>query len=539
MSHLTNAWLLLSLVLPSEPLLAQTHPLDPVSGAELRRGLAVLRSSGLLSTGTDLASLSLKEPAKAAVLAGQALPRQLAAVTYGAATNRTTEVTIDLGTDRIVDSRVVPGVTPQHLSRDHRDAGEILRRDTGWRGLLSGREKNPDSVEIFAYPIGAFGPAGATDRLAIVRVDGIIAYLNLTKRRVYRLVDAGGPGPGDAESPFDPARLVATRDPSPPKTELRGSAGFQRSGYAVEWDQWSFRIGLAPKEGLLLYQAAFGAKPNRRSVLYKASLSELWVPYGDRGQRDFYLNAFDIGEVGIARYGRPEVTAADCPSHAEFIPIAYLDPAAEVVEVDRGFCLYERDGGTAWRHGTEGRRQRQLVLSSVFRIDNYDYGVNWIFHQDGTLEAEVILTGIMNVRPSDHAIVTAAVPDTSYSTLVAPHVEAMHHQHFFSFRLDLDVAEAGGNSVVEMNTVAPPRGPANPHGNAIQLRQTVLTRELAARRDLNLASHRSGGWPAGRRRTGWASRSATRCGREKTRCRTPAPKPARSSAPAMPVIMSG
>ena len=45
----------------------------------------MLRSAGLLSAGTDLASLSLKEPAKAAVLAGRALPRQLAAVTYDAA----------------------------------------------------------------------------------------------------------------------------------------------------------------------------------------------------------------------------------------------------------------------------------------------------------------------------------------------------------------------------------------------------------------------------------------------------------------------
>ncbi len=116
-----NAWLILGLVLPGGPLLGQAHPLDPASGTELRRGLAVLRSSGVLSAGTDLASLSLKEPAKAAVLAGRTMSRQLAAVTYDATANRTAEVTIDLGSDRIVDSRVVPGVTPQHLSRDNRD----------------------------------------------------------------------------------------------------------------------------------------------------------------------------------------------------------------------------------------------------------------------------------------------------------------------------------------------------------------------------------------------------------------------------------
>ena len=67
-------------------------------------------------------------------------------------------------------------------------------------------------------------------------------------------------------------------------------------------------------------------------------------------------------------------------------------------ELPRAIALYERDGGVLWRHGRNSRRARQLVLSSFVRVDEYDYGFNWIFHEDGTLAMEVLLTGRMNVK---------------------------------------------------------------------------------------------------------------------------------------------
>jgi primary-amine oxidase len=41
----------------------------------------------------------------------------------------------------------------------------------------------------------------------------------------------------------------------------------------------------------------------------------------------------------------------------------------------------------------------------------------------------------------------------SFGTLVHPHVEATNHQHFFVFRLDMDIDGEQNNSVMEMNTV--------------------------------------------------------------------------------------
>src|SRR5262249_18296437 len=157
--------------------------------------------------------------------------------------------------------------------------------------------------------------------------------------------------------------------------------------------------------------------------------------------------------------------------------------------VPRAVALYERDGGILWKHydlGTghnETRRARELVLSWIATVGNYDYGFNWIFHQDGTLEMDIILTGIMQTKGvtgiGDH-----------HSDLVMKDVSATHHHHFFNFRLDLDIDGAGGNSVAELNTEGIPAGPGNPFGNAFVTKEQVFQTEKEARRLCNMATSR-------------------------------------------------
>jgi primary-amine oxidase len=77
-----------------------------------------------------------------------------------------------------------------------------------------------------------------------------------------------------------------------------------------------------------------------------------------------------------------------------------------------------------------------------------------------------------------------------YSHLVGKNLAAPHHQHFFTFRLDMDVDGAAGNRVVEMNSAAIPMGPRNVYGGAFQMVETPLATEREAQRNLNLASGR-------------------------------------------------
>ncbi len=57
---------------------------------------------------------------------------------------------------------------------------------------------------------------------------------------------------------------------------------------------------------------------------------------------------------------------------------------------------------------TSSRRARELVVFSLVTVGNYDYGFNWIFGQDGTLEVQAVLTGIMLTKGVKETIAAVA-----------------------------------------------------------------------------------------------------------------------------------
>src|SRR5262249_54621824 len=142
------------------------------------------------------------------------------------------------------------------------------------------------------------------------------------------------------------------------------------------------------------------------------------------------------------------------------------DEAGVPFVVPRAVALYERDGGLLWKHfdrdnnSNQSRRSRELVLSWIATVGNYDYGFNWVLHQEGTLEMQALLTGIMETKGIDMASASHRAGEAAYGHLVERNLLAVHHQHFFNFRLDMDV-DGTSNSVVEMNTQAEPPSPAD------------------------------------------------------------------------------
>jgi primary-amine oxidase len=161
-------------------------------------------------------------------------------------------------------------------------------------------------------------------------------------------------------------------------------------------------------------------------------------------------------------------------------------------------AIYERDGGILWKHydftteKNETRRARELVLSAVATIGNYDYAINYIFKQDGSMEIDLALTGIMLAKG-----VKEKRADENHSTmkmdasghLVAENVVAPHHQHFFNFRLDFDV-DGVNNSVTEMNSSALPNGANNPYQNGFIMRETLFKTEREAQRVMDMQAAR-------------------------------------------------
>jgi primary-amine oxidase len=225
----------------------------------------------------------------------------------------------------------------------------------------------------------------------------------------------------------------------------------------------------------------------RRSILYSGSVSEIIAPYGDPTFSTWYPR--DEGDYGMGIYSmNSAVQLNDVPGNALFLASTMHDHLGRPVTVPRAIAVYERDGGILWRHANLSRRARQLVVSAQTTIDNYDYQFNWIFNQDGAIEGEVILSGVMNVNGTSLTRDTAhAEGHESFGHLVAPRINAPNHQHFFSYRLDLDV-DGAANTVYTMDTRAPER---NPKGEFFAMTERPLSLEREAMADVSFASMRA------------------------------------------------
>jgi primary-amine oxidase len=80
-------------------------------------------------------------------------------------------------------------------------------------------------------------------------------------------------------------------------------------------------------------------------------------------------------------------------------------------------------------------------LRSIASVGNYDYVIDWVLTETGVIRIDVGSTGIVQVKGVTARSMTdpSAPRDTAYGTLVAPNLTAINHDHFLSFRLDVDI----------------------------------------------------------------------------------------------------
>jgi primary-amine oxidase len=494
-----------------------THPLDPLSKEEIAATVEILKASGKVTDSSRFPMIVLQEPPKAEVLSykpGAAFRREAFVMVYERATNQTFEALLDLNKKSVSSWKEIKGVQPGFLVEDFLLTQQIVTSDPQWQAAMRRRGiSNFQSVQVDAWAAGFFGTDEARDariaravsylndgtKNAYARpIEGVIAYVNLNTKKVYKLIDTGVVAVAKETGELDIKSVGRLREaPKPLQITQPDGASFTLKGQEVRWQNWRFRFSMHPREGLVLHTVGYEDQGKLRSILYRAALSEMVVPYGDSKAGWFFRNAFDEGEYGIGRLALSLEPKIDYPENATLFPAVFAQDNGTAVPLPRAVALYERDGGVLWKHvdyttlpfvHNESRRARQLVLSWFANVGNYEYGFNWVFHQDGVLEMEVQLTGIMAARGIDEDE-NHSSHDSAHAHKVAPNVEAVHHQHFFNFRLDFDV-DGTNNSVVEMNTQAMAAGRDNPYNNAFTMQETALRTEAQAQRQLNLASSR-------------------------------------------------
>jgi primary-amine oxidase len=184
----------------------------------------------------------------------------------------------------------------------------------------------------------------------------------------------------------------------------------------------------------------------------------------------------------------------DCPSNAEYIDGLSPDEHGIPVLRPRLACLFESvSGDPAWRHFENdqvwGRPMRTLVLRTAAVIGNYDYLLDWRFEQDGTIRVAVGATGIIETKgvkektASEHDMGKGA--DDEYGHFVGESTVGVDHDHFFSFRLDLDVD--GQNNTFMADKLEKRELPASTHRKSIWVvKPTIAHTERDAMMDIHL-----------------------------------------------------
>jgi primary-amine oxidase len=486
------------------------HPLVPLSADEIRRAAALVRSDTRLGKRVRFVSIDLNEPAKQAVLdfrPGVAVDREALVCALDHESGVTSEVVVSLTHGSVRSWTERPGVQPSITPEEFVECEAAVKRSPAFREALQKRGiADASLVMVDPWSVGWYGdPAEQGRRLARgfcwVRgtagdngyarpLEGLHPLVDLNAMEVVGLEDLGivplPPEDGNYATEFQrsfrgdlkPLAIVQPEGPS-----------FALQGNALAWQKWHLRIGFTAREGLVLHQVGYEDQGRIRPLLYRASLAEMVVPYGDPSKRHYTKNAFDVGEYGIGTMANSLKLGCDCLGEIRYLDALVATSTGDALRIANAICVHEEDFGVLWRHkdwrtgDAEIRRSRRLVISFFATVGNYDYGFFWYFYQDGRLQFEVKLTGILN---------TAALPPgvkPAYGTLVAPQLYAQIHQHIFNVRLDMEI-DGPSNSVYEVNTRPVPPGPGNPHGNAFVAEPTLLATELGARRQVDPASGR-------------------------------------------------
>ncbi len=477
------------------------HPLDPLTLDEIQQACDMLKTEKSLGNHYKFAQVVLEEPLQSDILHHtKSLHRIVFICILDSKLNETYEANVDLTTGKVIRFEKLPfdkapyGQAPIMLS-DYQTCDRIVKSDPTWRNAMIKRGLSDDKIDLIQ--IDPFAPGyfdieeekgkrlvravsyyrdKITDNGYARPIEGVVAVVDLIKQSVLRVDDDGRHTPIPKEvMNYDEDSISESRPPPKPLdiTQPEGPS-FKVNGWEVEWLGWKFRIGFTPREGLVLHQISF----DNRSIIYRASIPEMVVPYADPSKTREFQAAFDAGENGFGSSSNQLKLGCDCLGQIHYFNVPSADESGNKKLMKHAICMHEEDAGILWKHTDtrtgicETRRARQLIVSFFITIDNYDYGFYYIFGQDGSFKVDVKLTGILQ---------TAAVnPGMTYEwgSKLSDQLVAPMHQHLFNARLHMAV-DGPNNSVDETEFKPLPISDRNPNGVAFGVNHRKLTTEQA------------------------------------------------------------
>ena len=492
------------------------HPLEPLSAAEIASAVTLLRELPVFTATTRVISVILREPAKETVYAwpetaAPAPDREADAVLFDNGLNTAYAVALNLTKESVIAWKTAPEGSQPTLSIDEQVECEqavlasetfraALERQYGitdtslvmvdiWSAGNYGTEE--DSTRRLTRPL-CFLRSDPTDNGYARPIEGIRPVVDLNLMQVIRVEEYGHwPLPPQAGN-YSADRVPNQRNDIKPLviTQPEGPS-YSLDGNVMSWQRWQFVIGFNAREGLTIHDVRYADKGRNRPILYRASLTEMVVPYGDPQPQQARKNAFDVGEYGMGMCANSLRLGCDCLGYITYLDAHLCDSRGGALTIPHAICIHEEDYGILWKHtdrrlpdSPEVRRSRRLVVSSISTVENYEYGFFWYFYQDGNIQFEIKLTGILSLATVHEG------EKPIHGGMIAPLLYAPNHQHFFNVRLDVGI-DGINNTVQQLDAVADPLDEANSFENAFHLQATDLKTELQSLAHLKLETGRT------------------------------------------------
>ncbi|KAG9244149.1 copper amine oxidase [Calycina marina] len=480
---------------------APPHPFDPLSNAEIESAAQIIRTAkGKVAYN----AITLWEPRKQEMMSWLADPEQakrpkrVADVVGIVPGGKVFEALIDLEEKTITKYEELAGVQPLITMEDLQIVEHVVRKDAKVieQCVLSGiPASDMDKVYCDPWTIGYDHRFGSDVRLQQALMyyrphmdDSQYSFpldfcpiFDAGKQEIIHIDIPEVRRPVNKAKPnnYHPATIEKEggyrKDIKPINITQPDGVSFTVEGRVINWQNWKVHVGFNYKEGIVLNNITYNDKGTERPIFYRLSLAEMVVPYGNPEHPHQRKHAFDLGEYGGGYMTNSLALGCDCKGAIHYMDAAFVNRAGESTTIKNAICIHEEDAGILFKH-TDFRddsvivtRGRKLIISHIFTAANYEYCVYWIFHQDGAVQLEIKLTGILNTYSMN-----AGEDTKGWGTEVYPGVNAHNHQHLFCLRIDPNID--GPNNTVFQVDALPGAGEVgsaeNPYGNAFYAKKT-------------------------------------------------------------------
>ena len=188
---------------------------------------------------------------------------------------------------------------------------------------------------------------------------------------------------------------------------------------------WSMCWEARDKEGIVLSDIKYaGPGQSSRRVMGEISLSQIQRNYDDGSPVRFLVTSGGLGGNNFTR-----LSDSECRGQLHY-------SAGKPV-----MCQSQKDAGFIYKYGTNvGVSGVDLSLLSASQIGEYNYTVEWIFKENGTIEPKVGLSG--------------SIDQTSYDTNFGSPIQqdgeiGIGFVDNYFWRMDFDLGNSSSNDVIE------------------------------------------------------------------------------------------